>query len=351
MQIAIVGHPGSGKTTLFQALSGIKADGGHSDKAGIAVIDVPDERLIFLASVFKPKKIVHARIELSDTVAIEEGNLKNSTISAKTLQQMRLSDAFILSLQFFDGKTPTDMVNDFHAIVSEFVLSDMVQVETRLERIRKQGGKKESPAVAQEEAILAQCLTVLNEGRPLSSLGLPQHEEKMLRGFQFLSIKPMMVVINAAEDKMEEGAAQAEKLAADFPGYPVISACAQLESELAFMTEDERSSFMEEYHIKESIRGRIITLALRTMGLICFLTVGDDECRAWPIRKGMNAQEAAAAIHTDLSAKFIRAETVSYTEFVKHGSMADCKKAGVWRLEGKTYIVNDGDILTIRAGA
>jgi len=350
MYIAVIGPPGSGKTALFQALSGMKPDAGHSDKMSIATIDVPDERLDALTEVFKPRKTVHARIELADTVAIEEGNVKNSTISPKTLQQMRLSDAFILTLRYFEDATALDAGDDLRAILDEFILSDMVQVETRLERIRKQGGKKDSPAIAQEEALLNQCLARLNDGKPLSALDIPQQDEKLLRGFQFLSLKPLMVVVNSSEENMLDGVAIAANLEKKFSGYPVISACAKLESELALMAQDERAAFMEEYDITESIRGRIIKLALHTMGLICFLTVGEDECRAWPIRKGMNAQEAAAAIHTDLSNKFIRAETVSYADFTKYGSMAECKKAGVWRLEGKIYIVQDGDLLMIRAG-
>ena len=350
MHISVIGHSGSGKTMLFRALSGLSGDTGYSEAASLATIDVPDERLEVLTKIFKPKKTVYARIELADTTAIEEGNVKNGTINAKTLQQMRVSDAFILALKFFDDKTGANAVDDFHSILSEFMLSDMVQVETRLERMRKQGGKNQSPTAAQEEALLGRCLAHLNEDKPLLSLDMEKQEEKLLRGFQFLSIKPMMVVINACEENMANGAALAEELAGKFTGYPVISACAKLESELALMTPEERAVFMEEYAITESIRGRLITLAFQTLGLICFLTVGDDECRAWPIRKSINAQEAAGAVHTDLMNKFIRAETVSYADFMKYGSMAECKKAGVWRLEGKTYIVEDGDILSIRAG-
>jgi ribosome-binding ATPase len=349
MYISVIGHSGSGKTTLFQALSGTQNEGGYSDKASLATIDVPDERLDILTNIFKPKKTVYARIELADTVAIEEGNVQKGTINAKTLQQMRTSDAFILIIAYFDGKSPAAAVTDIHTIKGEFILSDMAQIETRLERMKKQP-KKGDTAQAQEEALLERCLAHVNEEKPLSALTLEEQEVRALRGFQFLSLKPMMIVVNSSEDNMAEGKAQAEVLEKNFPGYPIISACAKLESELVLMADDERAAFMEEYAIKESIRGRIISLALHTMGLICFLTVGDDECRAWPIKQGMNAQEAAAAIHTDLSNKFIRAETVSYADFMKYGSMVECKKAGMWRLEGKTYIVEDGDILNIRAG-
>jgi GTP-binding protein YchF len=349
MYISVIGHSGSGKTTLFQALSGTKNDGGYSDKANLAMIDVPDERLDILTKIFKPKKTVNARIELADTVAIEEGNVQKGTINAKTLQQMRTSDAFILTIAYFDGKSPAAAAADIHAIKGEFILSDMAQIETRLERMKKQP-KKGDTTQAQEETLLERCLAHVNEEKPLATFIMEEQEARALRGFQFLSIKPMMIVVNASEDNMAEGRTQAEMLEKNFPGYPVISACAKLESELVLMADDERAVFMEEYAIKESIRGRIISLALRTMGLICFLTVGDDECRAWPIKQGMNAQEAASTIHTDLSNKFIRAETVSYADFMKYGGMAECKKAGVWRLEGKTYIVEDGDILNIRAG-
>ncbi len=350
MYISVIGHERSGKTTLFKALSGVESAQGYSDGDSIISIDVPDERVDELTKIFKPKKSTYARIELADTVAIEEGNLKDSTISAKTLQKMRMSDAFILTLKYFEGASFEDLEKDFHGIVSEFILADMVQIENRLERIKKQVGKKENTALLQEEALLALCLTRVNDGKPLATLDLSGSDGKALKGFRFLSGKPMMIVVNCSEENMAEAAAAMEKLAQTAAGYPVIYACARLESELAMMGADEQEAFMAEFAIEESIRGRMIGLAFETLGLISFLTVGDDECRAWPIRKGINAQEAAGAIHSDLAARFIRAETVSYADFMKHGGIAECKKAGLWRLEGKTYIVQDGDIISIRAG-
>ena len=350
MYISVIGHARSGKTTLFQALSGSQGTQGFSDGDSIISIDVPDERVDELTKIFNPKKSTYARIELADTVAIEEGNVKDSTISAKTLQKMRMSDAFILTLKYFDDAAREDLERDFHGIASEFILADMVQIESRLERIKKQAGKKENTALLQEEALLARCLVHVNDGKSLSTLELAPADEKGLRGFRFLSQKPMMIVVNCSEEKMDDAAEATGRLAAAAPGHPVIYACARLECELAMMAGEEQAAFMAEFAIEESIRGRMIHLAFETLGLISFLTVGDDECRAWPVRKGVSAQEAAAAIHTDLSTRFIRAETVSYTDFMKYGSFAECKKAGVWRLEGKTYTVEDGDIISIRAG-
>jgi ribosome-binding ATPase YchF (GTP1/OBG family) len=265
---------------------------------------------------------------------------------------MRDSDAFILVLRNFDNGNPVDLTGEFFTIFHEFIFADILQIETRLERIRKQGGKKDSNALAQEESSLIECLEHLNASKPLATLPLLETQSgKQLRGFRFLSEKPMMIVLNCDEVRIESSEQTMAELKRTVPAHiPVVAACGKLEAELAIMPPDERVVFMEEYGIKESIAGRIIHLAFETLGLISFLTVGDDECRAWPIKKGLNAQEAAASIHTDLSQKFIRAETVSYEDFVRLDGFAGCKKAGVWRLEGKTYIVQDGDILNIRAG-
>lgn len=349
MYISIIGKAGSGKTTLFEALSGL-ASPANAGSRGIVAIDVPDERLEYLTSVFNPRKTVYARVELSDTVAIDEGDLKNETINQKSLQQLRTSDAFLLVLRNFDNGEAIDALGDFRTIYTEFILADMAQIETRLERMEKQYGKK-GPSVQLEKELLEKCLDHLNNEKPLSMLALSEAEDKQVRGFQFLSRKPMMVVVNSPEKDLASAENAVSALQLQLPdNIPLLAACAKLEAELALMTPDEQAMFMEEYGIKEAIRGRIIRLAVDTLGLISFLTVGDDECRAWPIKKGMNAQDAAGTIHTDLANKFIRAETVSYDAFVQHGGFAGCKKSGLWRLEGKTYVVQDGDIISIRAG-
>jgi hypothetical protein len=350
MHLSIIGNPVCGKTTLFTAMSGIAGDSGPN-RSNVAIADVPDERVDRLSAIFHPKKTVYGRIELSDMDSIREGDMKNEAIPAKQLQQMRLSDAFLVVLKNFDDALPTKPAADFHSLVAEFIIDDMVQIENRLERIKKQSGKKDGTMLEQEKAMLSHCLAHLDKGLSLSTLVLPQSDAKALRGFQFLSQKPLMVVVNCSEDMM----IRAEVITADIrlalsDAAPVVAACARLEAELVMMAPEDRAAFMEEYGLAESLRGRLIRLAYETLGLISFLTVGEDECRAWPIRRGTTAQEAAATIHTDLSEKFIRAETVAYADFIRYGDFPACKKAGVWRLEGKQYIVQDGDIILIRAG-
>ena len=350
MYISIIGTPASGKTTLFKALSGANGNGGGNGSPS-ASIEVPDGRIETLGKIFNPRKTTYARIDVSDTVAIREGEVKNETLDAKSLQQIRRSDAVLLILRHFDNGHPADPVGDFLRVQGEFMLSDMIQVEGRLARLRKLNAIKPNLQLQQEHALLEQCLAHLESEKPLATLNLSCEDDKKLRGFLFLSRKPMMIVVNCVEERLSDAETIASQLRERLPGHiPVLAACGQLEAELAAMSPEEQGPFMAEYGIAESLRGRIIRLAYETLGLISFLTVGEDECRAWPVRKGVSAQEAAAAIHTDLSQKFIRAETVSYEDFIRLEGITGCRKAGLWRLEGKTYVVQDGDILSIRAG-
>ncbi len=352
MLISIIGNAGCGKTTLFQALSGAGMN-GHitADQGSITTIDVPDERLDTLTKIFRPRKTVYARIEAADTAAIREGDAKNETMNPKMLHRLRSSDAFLLVLRYFDNGNVVDPVGDYHALNTEFILADIAQIEKRLERIKNQNGKKDNPLLQQEKILLEECLSHLNEGKSLSALPTIRENGKMLRSFQFLSEKPMMVVINHTEERGHEMDGVLKAIKPALPGnVPAVAVCAKLEAELALVSPDERSGLMAEYGITETIRSTIIQLSSRILGLISFLTVGEDECRAWPIREGMSAQDAAGTIHSNFCDRFIRAETVAYDAFIEHKGFAGCKKAGLWRLEGKTYIVRDGDILTIRAG-
>jgi len=348
MFISIIGTPQSGKTTLFNALKGSAGNGNGSPSVRI---EVPDGRIDALAKIFTPRKTTYSRLDVADTAAIREGELKAETLDAKSLQQIRQSDAVLLVLRHFDNGHAADPAGDFRRIQGEFILADMVQTEGRLERLRKQNALKPQPALQQEQALLEQCLAHLEAGSPLATLALSSEGDKKIRGFLFLSRKRMMAVVSCVEEQISEVETIASQLRERLPRHiPVVAACGQLEAELAAMAPEEQSAFMAGYGISESLRGRIIRLAYDTLGLISFLTVGEDECRAWPIRRGMSAQEAAATIHTELARTFIRAETVSYDDFMRLGGFAGCKKAGLWRLEGKSYIVQDGDILSIRAG-
>lgn len=351
MFVSIIGTPQSGKTTFFKALTGTNGNGNGNGHPSVR-IEVPDERVDTLAALFNPRKTTYSRLDVTDTVAIREGELKNETLDAKSLQQIRQSDAVLLVLRHFDNGHTADPAGDFQRIQEEFILADMVLIEGRLERLRKQNALKPQPALQQEQALLEQCLAHLEAGSSLATLELSCEDDKKIRGFLFLSRKPMMIVVNCTEEKIAEAESIAAQLREKLPGHiPVVAACGQLEAELAAMAPEEQDAFMAEYGIAEPLRGRIIRLAYDTLGLISFLTVGEDECRAWPIRRGASAQEAAGTIHTDLSRTFIRAETVSYEDFMRLEGFAGCKKAGVWRLEGKGYVVQDGDILSIRAGS
>jgi hypothetical protein len=317
----------------------------------VAAIDVPDERVHKLSAIFKPKKTTYVRIDVRDTAGIAQGDLKDEKANTKLLLQLRESDAFLLVLAAFEEGDDDDPIETFHMFETEFMLADMIQIENRLQRIDKQTKDRDNPAQQQEKALLQGCLAHLEAGSPLSAFTPLTNDDKAVRGFRFLSQKPVMVVLNCREEEITRSDELESRLRERLPeSVPVVVASARLEEELSVLDPDEHLSLMADFGIKEPLRGKIIRLARDTLGLISFLTVGEDECRAWSIRRGMTAQEAAGAIHTDLANKFIRSETVSYDDFMQHQGFAGCKKAGVWRLEGKQYVVQDGDILSIRAG-
>lgn len=339
MYISIIGKSGSGKTTIFKALTGMGDDVKHATR--VSIIDVPDERVDNLSKIFNAKKTVHAKIEIEDTPAL----------NPEIFQKIRQSDAFILVLPYFE-ETINDLVQELKSVINEFILSDMAQVEQRLERIARQGEKKENPMLQYEDEILKMCLKHLDEEKPLMTMSISEDGKRVIRGFQFLSQKPMMIIINCSEDRLTDALNIENIFKANIDEHiPCIAVCASLEADIGIMSDKDREEFMREYTIKEALRGRIIRLATETLGLITFFTVGEKECRAWHLKKGETVHEAARTIHTDFYNKFIRAEVVAYEDFIKYNGFAGCKKAGVWRLEGKNYIVKDGDIITIRAGA
>ncbi len=363
MQIAIVGLAGSGKTTVFNTLTrGHAETGGYGGlQLNVGVVKVPDDRLDKLAAVFKPRKIVHADVtyvDLPAPPASSEGHIGTEELPPEHLARLREADALIHVVRAWDDAAhphpagSVDPSRDLEQLDLEFVLSDLAMIDRRLDRLRgtgRHGTPAEREANEREEAILARLKPALEAGRPLRDEALDPDEEKVLRGFRFLTQKPVLVLVNVGEGDLSSAPALVARIAAgyDHRHAMVDALSAKIEMELGELDPDEAAVFMEELGIHESSLDRVIALSYRLVGLISFLTAGPDEVRAWPVPDGSNAVDAAAAIHTDLARGFIRAETIAYEELLAAGSIAEAKKHGKVRSEGKTYCVRDGDVIEI----
>lgn len=363
MQIAIVGLAGCGKTTVFNTLTR-----GHAETGGyggvtlnVGVVKVPDERLDKLAAVFKPKKIVHADVtyvDLPAPPASTEGHVGTDELPADHLARLRDSDALLHVVRAWDDPArphsagSVDPKRDLEQLDLEFILADLAMVDRRLERLKasgRHGTPAEREANEREETILARLKPALEAGRPIRDEALDEDEEKALRGFRFLTQKPVLVLLNVGEGDLAGAPALIDKIRSGYPHqHAMVDALsARIEMELGELEPDEAAVFMEELGLAESSLDRVIALSYRLVGLISFLTAGPDEVRAWPIPDGSNAVDAAGAIHTDLARGFIRAETIGYEDLLAMGSMAEAKKHGKVRSEGKTYRVHDGDVIEI----
>ena len=363
MQIAIVGLAGCGKTTVFNTLTR-----GHAETGGyggvtlnVGVVKVPDPRLERLAELFHPKKIVHADvtyIDLPAPPASHEGHVGTEELPAEHLARLRDADALLHVVRAWDDphhphpSGSVDAGRDLEQLDLEFTLADLAQVDRRLERLRasgRHGTPAEREANEREEAILARLKPALEAGRPIRDEALDEDEEKALRGFRFLIQKPVLVLLNVGEGDLATAPARIESIAAGYQHQHALvdALSARIEMELGELEPDEAAVFMEELGLHESSLDRVIALSYRLVGLISFLTAGPDEVRAWPIPEGSTAVDAAGAIHTDLARGFIRAETIAYEELLAIGSMAEAKKHGRLRSEGKTYRVQDGDVIEI----
>ena len=363
MQIAIVGLAGSGKTTVFNTLTR-----GHAETGGfggmelhVGVVKVPDERLDKLAVIFKPKKVVQADVtyvDLPAPPASSEGHVGTEDLPAEHLARLRDSDALLHVVRAFeDASNPhpegsVDPARDIDRLDTEFILADLALVDRRLERLKtsgRHGTQAERESNEREEAILVRLKAALESGSPIRDVDLEPEEEKAIRGFRFLTQKPVLVLLNVGEGDIAGAGERVKTVAAayDHRNALIDALSAKIEMELGELEPDEAAVFMEELGIAESSLDRVIALSYRLLGLISFLTAGPDEVRAWPIRDGSNAVDAAGAIHTDLAKGFIRAETVAYDDLLTLGSMAEAKKAGKLRSEGKTYRVRDGDVVEI----
>ncbi|HSQ60843.1 MAG TPA: DUF933 domain-containing protein [Acidobacteriota bacterium] len=359
MKLGILGPPQSGKTTLFAALTRGHADAGsvRGERVHLGSVKVPDARLERLRDMYQPKKYTPAKVDYVDAPPVEAtpGRTERGALSALTA--LRDVDAFVLVVRAFDDpsvphfREGIDPARDASWLVSELLLEDLAVVERRLERIEKSlkvGKKPEDPA---EYEALKLVKEALEEERPARSAPLQKHHERSIRGFRLLSASPWILVVNADDEAMKRGegalvAPVAAKLAEPRP--PVIALSAKTEAELAALPEEDAAEFMKVLGIEEPGLTRMIHLSYAALGLISFFTVGPDEVRAWTVRDGALAPEAAGAIHSDLERGFIRAEVISYEDLMKTGGMPKAKDQGLLRTEGKDYRVRDGDIINVR---
>ncbi len=355
MKIGILGLANSGKTTVFNALTGLDLPvtvyASVEGEPHIGVVNVPDSRVVRLSGIYNPKKTTFATVEYIDYLGITRGDLKQNR---KVFDMVKDADAILHVVRVFEDESVAhplggvDPERDADTVEMELVLSDLELVEKRLERMeesRKRGKKPDE----QERKVLLRCREALEEERPLRALDLSDEELKTLRHLQFVTLKPEVMILNLGEDQLDDERVGdlIHRLEERFSS-PVISLSGKIEMEIAQIEEDEQRDFLQDLGITEPGMTRVIQACYRHLGLISFLTVGKDEVRAWTVRKGTPAVEAAGKIHSDIERGFIRAEVVSYDDFIRAGSMALAKQEGVVRLEGKTYEVRDGDIINFR---
>jgi GTP-binding protein YchF len=350
MKVGLVGFAGSGKTTIFNTLTGLTAEvGGYGskEKANVGVIKVPDARVDKLAEIFNPKKRTYAEISFVDVAGpqVEEAARDESGLDPKIVQHMREVDALVHVVRAFDNpmlSQPSDPARDIRAFDDELILTDLVQVENRITRLKKE---KDS---AREAEMMQRLKGALEGETPLRSLDLAHEEIAMIAGFRFLSLKPLMLLLNVSEEAAAAGVPDDIKSIAQSKGLIAISMAGKAEMEIAALDPQEQEAFLEDLGIKEPARDRFIQAAYSLLDLISFLTSGEDECRAWSIKRGTTAQRAAGTIHSDIERGYIRGEVIRFEDLVACGSEAKCREQGKLRLEGKEYIVQDGDVIHFR---
>ncbi len=363
MQIAIVGLAGSGKTTVFNTLTrgNVQTGGFGGLELHVGVVKVPDPRLDRLAEIFHPRKVIHADVtyvDLPAPPASSDGRVGTEELPAEHLARLRDADALLHVVRDWDDPAlphpagAVDAARDLEQLDLEFVLADLAVVDRRLERLRgagRHGTPAEREANEREAVLLDRLRARLVAGHPIRDEVLDADEERSLRGFRFLTQKPVLVLLNVGERDLATAPGRVADIASGYPHRHALvdSLSARIEMELGQLEAEEAAAFGAELGITESSLDRVIGLSYRLLGLISFLTAGPDEVRAWPVPGGSTAVDAAAAIHTDLARGFIRAETVAYEDLLATGSTAEARRHGKLRSEGKTYRVRDGDVLEI----
>jgi len=361
MHISIIGLPNSSKTTIFNALTRANLE-TTSYSSGVfevhtATIDVPDARVDRLSGMFHPRKTIYAQVTYTDVAGLAKG-ISEGGLSGPLLNTISQSDALLHVVRAFDDpdvphvEGTVEPLRDIDIIDGELLLSDLIQVERRIERLEaqlKKGADKQVRAANEVELELFRHLHAhLETSAPLRDLDLDPAELKMLRNYGLLSLKPLLIVINVGDGSAEDALARPAGYAGGHQHTSIAALQGRLEMELAQMPPEEAAEFLAGYGIEEPGLNRVVRLSYSLLGLQSFFTVGEDEVRAWTIPVGANAVEAAGVIHTDLARGFIRAEVIAYDAMIASGTMAVARQKGLLRLEGKDYIVQDGDILNIR---
>ncbi len=350
MKLGIIGLPQSGKTTIYNALT--RGNTPTTASAGrievhTAVVDVPDPRVTKLSGMFKPKKTIYTKVTYADIAGLESGSAK-SGISGQLLNQLNQMEGLILVVRGFSDENvmhpsgSVDPLRDVNSMLTELLLNDLIAVERKLEKLieeRKKGGTDKTINARQTE-LFEKMNKTLSEDKPLRSIEFTSDEQKELSSFGLLTRKPILTVLNMGEGQ------SAPEASLD---HPSVSLMGKLEMEIAQLSPEDAAVFMEEYGITELSLNRMINLSYDLLQVQTFFTVGEDEVRAWTTKRGATAQESAGEIHTDLSRGFVRAEVVSYDDLTTLGSMNEAKLKGKLRLEGKEYLVKDGDIVHIRS--
>jgi GTP-binding protein YchF len=358
LRAALTGFAATGKTTLFQLMTATRdSTRGHGrSDVSIGISKVPDGRLDRLTAMYNPRKRVPATIEFADVAA---------TGSAQTLVDLapyRNADALVHVVRAFRDATvahprgSVDPARDARAMEDELILADLGVAEKRLERLERDLKKTRSADLERERELMIRCRAALEGATPLRTLALTGEDAKRLRGFQFLSAKPLLVVINLDESDLRETGSDVSRAAAitgltDFATHAAtraVALCASIELEIAELEPADAAAFLADLGVDTSGLDRVVRATYDLLGYISFFTVGEDECRAWSIPRGTTAQDAAGEIHSDIARGFIRAEVVAYDALIARGSMSACREHGEVRLEGKEYIVRDGDIINFR---
>ncbi|HEV2288820.1 MAG TPA: redox-regulated ATPase YchF [Candidatus Acidoferrales bacterium] len=355
MQTGIIGLPETGKTSLFRILTGAhvetKAQPGQTH---VGIARVPDPRLIRLAELFKPKKITYATVEYVDIGGLQKDRAKDSA----SLVPLREADALMNVVRLFENASmphpagSLDAVRDIESVEIELMLNDLEQASKRLERVEKDLKKKRDPQAEAEKSVLERCVKALEAETPLRELDFKPDEQKLMNGFMFVSRKPMLFALNLGDEEAGDmQAAVARHNLSKLAGKArtaVVPFCGKVESELVDLNEAEQKELMSAYGLAEPGRDRILRATYELLGLISFLTAGEPECRAWTIPRGTSAAKAAGAIHSDIEQHFIKAEVVRWEHLVAAGSWAAAKEKAQVRLEGKDYVVEDGDVILFR---